>query len=213
MKCALVTDFDGTITFDDFFDVAVLRYLNDEALDSWRNYLQGKITHFQALKEIFEKIKVSKEEFDNFIKTIKVDQAFYKTVELCQEKNIPIYIVSAGCDYYIKVILGKLLNDLTLITNSATYSKETGLLMQPQPKESPYYHKNIGVNKKAVVQELKNEGYYVVFAGDGGPDLEPAKISDVVFARKTLLRECKKFNIANKTFDTYNDVYNLIKEL
>ncbi len=213
MKYALVSDFDGTISFDDFFYFAFEKYLTKNDLEPWGEYINGNKTHFEALNEIYNKIKAPKDELDEFIKEIKIDDAFFKTFDLCEEKSIPFYIVSAGCDYYIKITLGEMLKKITLITNSGSYSQETGLVLSPQPIDSPYYDKNVGVNKRAVVEELKEKGYSVIFAGDGYPDVEPAMASDVVFARKHLLEECKRLKIKTQNFDSYKRIYDYIKEL
>ena len=46
---ALVSDFDGTVSADDFFTLAAGRYFTDEMLEPWREYLSGRKKHFDAL--------------------------------------------------------------------------------------------------------------------------------------------------------------------
>lgn len=213
MSYVLVSDFDGTISFDDFFNYVADKYFDDEMLRPWREYIAGQQTHFNALHEMFLQINEDKDKFDAFIKTIKTDPKFVPTLKLCQQKNIPVYIVSAGCDYYIKIILGDLLNNIMLITNSATYSKQSGLVMKALPENSPYYNSNVGISKKSVVEMLHKKGYKVIFAGDGPPDIEPAEIADVVFAKKILLSKCQELGIKTQKFETYQDIYDYIKEL
>ena len=45
----LVTDFDGTMTRRDFFQLVVERLLPPGTPDYWGEYLAGRITHFEAL--------------------------------------------------------------------------------------------------------------------------------------------------------------------
>ena len=66
-KAAFVSDFDGTITGDDFFAYASEAFFDEKSLTPWRRFKKGEITHFEALKEMFEKIRVSCGEFNAFM--------------------------------------------------------------------------------------------------------------------------------------------------
>ncbi|MDR1026095.1 MAG: haloacid dehalogenase-like hydrolase, partial [Lactobacillus sp.] len=103
---AFISDFDGTITADDFFTLISERYFDDDMLAPWSKYLDGKETHFNALNEMFAQIHIDEDELKEFIRKIRFDKVFFEVCELCNEKNIPIYICSAGCDYYIKELMG-----------------------------------------------------------------------------------------------------------
>ncbi len=214
-KIAFVSDFDGTITKDDFFNYVVDAYLDDTALSPWQEYRTGKKTQFDALNEIFGKIRVKETELDNLISQIYIDPHVNSVWDLCQDRNIPMYICSAGNDYYIKKLIGEDIKNynIKLITNTATYSKEDGMQMEPLPLSSPFYDKDVGISKSKIIEKLKSDGYFVIFAGDGPPDVAPAMLSDVVFARKYLLSECQKLSKATQNFDSYKNIYNYIKDM
>lgn len=213
-KIALVSDFDGTISGDDFFFYVTAKYLDKEALEPWDDYLSGKKQHFEALKEIFAKIKVDEDELDDFIEQIEVDVKFFDTATLCNRLNIPIYICSAGCDYYIRLLLGEKLDEygVTLITNPSFYSKKLGLQITRPQRDEYYYDQMTGVDKSKVVLRLKSEGYFVVYCGDGIPDVGAARVADVVFARKTLEQICIKEKIAYKLLTDFTVVLKYIEE-
>jgi 2,3-diketo-5-methylthio-1-phosphopentane phosphatase len=214
-KIVFVSDFDGTITDEDFFTYTSNEYFDNNALKPWREYLAGKKTHFQALKEMFAQIRVPEESLEKLISEINVDSRIDDVFRLCNEKNIKIYICSAGNDYYIKKMIGKKLADydITLVTNKGEYSQNNGLAMTAPLKSDKFYDKNIGISKFALVNSLKEDGDFVIFAGDGPPDFEPAKIADVVFARKMLLEECRKAGIKTEKFNNFADIYNYIREI
>lgn len=213
VSTALISDFDGTITPEDFFWYVSKKFLDDKALQPWQEYLAGKLSHIDALNRIFSAIKIPSNEFDAFIKEIPFDENFIKTAELCNSKDIPLYICSAGCDYYIERILGEYIKKykITLVTNHGTYNPKQGLKMEPLPQTSPYYDKNVGISKAGLVKKIKEEGYEVIFAGDGPPDIAPAEIADIVFARKILLQECKIKGIKYQPFDSFHDIYVYLK--
>lgn len=214
-KIALVSDFDGTITPEDFFWYVSNQYLDKDSLLPWNEYLAGRETHLNALNRIFSHIHVPTEDFINFIKTIPYDEFFTQTAVLCRQKDIPFYICSAGCDYYINHIIGTEIHneDINLITNHGVYHPKSGLVMQAQPKDSPYYDVNVGISKSAVVKKLKEDGYFVIFAGDGPPDKEPAKQADKVFAKKILLEYCIRSQKEYTELNNFSDIYNYLQEI
>lgn len=214
-KIAFVSDFDGTISPEDFFWYVSNRYLDEKALAPWQRYLDGHESHLNALNQIFARIHVPLQEFEEFIKTIPYDKDFPKTAELCRLKNIPLYICSAGCEYYINLIIGEQIRTekIKLVTNHGEYSQQNGLRMIPPAKNSPFYDEQVGISKAAVVQKLKDEGYFVVFAGDGPPDVAPAALADVVFAKKILAERCREQGIPYLKFDNFEDIYRYLTEV
>lgn len=214
-KTAFVSDFDGTITDDDFFTYTANAYFDEQALAPWREYLAGRKTHFNALKEMFAQIHVPAADLERVVAHIHADPHLDDVWRLCREKGIPLFVCSAGNDYYIKRILGNRIAayDITLVSNSGVYTPESGLVMTAPEKNSPFYDENVGISKYRLVKKLKDEGYFVIFAGDGPPDFEPAEIADVVFARKMLLDKCRAAGIKTEKFDSFEDIYNYIMRL
>lgn len=214
-KTAFVSDFDGTITDDDFFAYATQAFFDDKALEPWRRFKAGKQTHFSALKEMFAKIRVPQEELDNFMRKIPVDKGFIEAAQICKEKGIPLYICSAGCDYYINFLIGDILQkyNITLVTNHGEYSPKQGLIMYKPEQDSPYFDGNTGISKAAIVQKLHREGYEVIYAGDGLPDYEAAWNADVVFARRDLLVKCLENGVKAHPFKDFGVINAYLKEL
>lgn len=211
---ALFTDFDGTISEDDFFWYVADSYFDKSALEPWNKYLRGELTHLEAMNAIFSQIRLPETELLAFIDTIRIDPEFAATAELCRHKGIPVYIASAGCDYYINRLLGSVIaaNNIRLVTNHGVYSPHTGLVMHP-PADSPFYDPEVGISKAKVVDLLHDQGYRVVMAGDGPPDFPAAEKADEVFAKKILLEKCLQANIKTRTFNTFKDVYNFLCEV
>lgn len=211
-KFVLVSDFDGTISKKDFFRYAIENIISKENMKPWQDYKDGKITHVEALNRIFQSIKLPQEEFDAFIDTIEVEEYFIPTIELCKTNKIDVYVVSAGADYYISRILKNLniSDDVTLITNPSKYTQKFGLELFPVDKSSEFYDKNLGISKKYFVEKLQKQGYSVLFAGDGIPDIDAASVADIVFAKDCLIDLCDHSNIKYNKFDSYLDIYNFI---
>lgn len=214
-KIAFISDFDGTITPEDFFKYVSDCWLDEKALRPWHEYLSGRESHLNALNRIFADIRVPQKELDAFIKSIPYDKDFPFVAAYCKGRGIPFYICSAGCDYYIRELIGEIIQkeDIQLVTNHGVYSEQHGLKMIPPPKTSPYYDDKVGISKAAIVEKLIADGYRVIFAGDGPPDIAPARLADVVFAKKILLEKCQEEGIKTERFNDYNDIFCYLKEI
>ena len=212
---ALISDFDGTITKEDFFNMVVDRLLTKEDIKPWDDYIAGRISHVEALSRIFAKVRIPQAKLDDFIQSIEIDPKAPETFELCKKLDIPIYICSAGMDYYILKRIPELIKkyNITIVSNTGKYSQETGFKMSPPPAGSPFCCKNTGIAKDKLVNYLKNQGYFTIFAGDGRPDIKAAKAADAVFAKDILLKLCKEQNIETLKFDGFEDIEKYIKQL
>lgn len=214
-KIAFVSDFDGTITDDDFFAYTTKTYFDEQALEPWRAFLAGKKTHFQALKEMFAQIHAPVDDLNAMIDSISVDPFLEPVWLLCRVKNVSLYVCSAGNDYYIRRLTGDLLKkyDVALVSNTGSYAPDTGLVMAAPEGTCPYFDADVGISKRKVVEKLKKDGFFVVFAGDGPPDVAPAELADVVFAKKFLLKACREKGIKTEKFEGFKDILNYFKEL
>jgi len=213
-KLAFVTDFDGTITDDDFFQYVKEAFFDDAALAPWYRYIDGELSHFDALKQIYRTLKVSEAELTDLVKSVKIDKWVIPTFKLLNDAQIPIYIASAGCDYYIKLLVGAEIEKykITLVTNPSSYTQAGGLAMERPPETSPYYDKSFGISKMKIVKHLQDSGKHVIFAGDGPPDIEPARLADKVFAKKILLNKCIEEGIKTEEFDNFKNIYDFFDE-
>ncbi len=217
MKTVLISDFDGTITKKDFFEYVIDELLTPDVISAWDDYKQKKINHIQALNKIFNKVRLSKKEFIEFINSFEsnIETDFLKTIDLCREKNIDFYVISAGSEYYINILFEKLniKDKVTLISNPGKYSQEKGLELFWPDKDSGYYSANYGIDKKAAAENIIKDYDFSLFAGDGVPDLKIAKLTDVIFARSSLACLCRENDLKYNDFGSYKEIYDYIKEL
>ncbi len=214
-KTALISDFDGTISKEDFFNMVIDRLLTREDIKPWDDYLAGKITHVEALSRIFAKVRIPQNELDKFIESIEIDPQFPETLELCKKLEIPVYICSAGMDYYILKRIPEYIKkyNITLLSNKGEYSPQTGFKVTPPAPGSPFYSKDAGVSKDALVQHLKQQGFFTIYAGDGRPDIKAARTADAVFAKGILLGLCKEQGIQTLQFGGFGDIIKYIKTI
>jgi 2-hydroxy-3-keto-5-methylthiopentenyl-1-phosphate phosphatase len=180
----LITDFDGTVTRYDFFDLVRKRWPFPRQDDPWEKFVAGQITHFQALAEIFARIRTSKADLLELANSMELDPSFAKSVRELQNRGWEIVVASAGCDWYILFLLNEVKASVLVHANPGVFDPERGLQMS-LPEGSRFFSPSTGVNKVEIVRDALSRSDCVAFAGDGRPDLESALLvkPELRFAR------------------------------
>uniref|UniRef100_I2PWS5 Haloacid dehalogenase superfamily protein, subfamily IB, phosphoserine phosphatase n=1 Tax=Desulfovibrio sp. U5L TaxID=596152 RepID=I2PWS5_9BACT len=183
----LVSDFDGTMTTHDFFRLAAERLMGPGALDPWDAYKAGRLSHFAALREIFDNIRAPEEAVVAVVRSMELDPGLAGSLARLRRAGWEVVVASAGCGWYIRRLLAEAGVTLTFHANPGQY-RPGGPLVMEAPLDSPFYCEDTGVDKAAVVRDALSRAKVVAFAGDGGADL-PASLlvpADLRFARHEL---------------------------
>ena len=209
-----VSDFDGTMTQHDFYACAVKFLLTPRDLEPWNAYTQQQITHFEALRLIFERIRASIPKMEHVLDAMEFDPLSRTAVERLRERNWKIVIVSNGCGWYIERFFRRYRLELELHTNPGDYSPTRGLQMHP-PISSRFFSPQFGISKCEVVRHALGTCDTVAFAGDGRPDLEPALMvpPELRFARGWLAKELESRGESFQTFTKWSAISERLIEL
>lgn len=183
----LVSDFDGTMTRHDFYQLVRARWWNDAEPDPWKDYLAGRLTHFDALNRFFARIRTDERGLEEFIQGMELDPTLPEALARLHQRGWRVVIASAGCSWYIERLLARVRVPFELHANPGRFSPERGLEMI-WPTDSPFFSPKTGIDKPGVVRHALAGRGVVAFAGDGPPDVPAAKLvpSDLCFARGTL---------------------------
>lgn len=186
-KGILVSDFDSTVTRHDFYELVRQRWPLPPADDPWEKYLAGTLTHFEALAEIFSRIRADEEELLRLAEAMEVFPDFPASVRALQAAGWEVVIASAGCRWYIDRLLRQAGVRVTVHGNPGTFDPAHGLQMELPPRDE-FFSPETGVNKQAVVRDALRRAGTVAFAGDGRPDFEPSLLvpAERRFARSWL---------------------------
>lgn len=203
----LVTDFDGTLTRRDFFWLIVEAFAPARLDEYWRDYRDGRISHFEALAGIFAGVRASEAEMARLLARADPDPELAHWVGRLQQAGWEVVVASAGCAWYIERVLARCGVRLTVHANPGTFVPGEGLLMRP-PLESPFYSPSLGIDKPAVVRRGLEEGRVVAFAGDGVPDVEAARLvpPGLRFARADLAAALEREGLPYRRFGRWGDV-------
>ena len=165
----LVTDFDGTITNGDFFELVRARW--PQVPDPWDQALAGVIPMREALRRIFAGAQGTQEEFLALCEKSGVGAETGDAFQRLQQAGWRIVVASAGCDFYIHHTLGRVGVQAEVVAHHGSFVEGQGLIMQPL-EGTQFAHPRFGLNKAAVVRHFQATGLPVAFAGDGTPDLD-----------------------------------------
>jgi 2,3-diketo-5-methylthio-1-phosphopentane phosphatase len=203
----LVSDFDGTMTRHDFYQLVIESLLPPDTPDHWAEYRSGAITHFEALRRYFAAIRASEGEVLAVVDRMELDRELPAAVAGLGRAGWKVVVTSAGCDWYIRRLLAAAGVEVEVHSNPGRFEAGKGLLME-MPRGSPYLSAALGVDKTAVVRRFLAGGRTVAFAGDGFPDEEPARLvpGDLRFARGDLADVLRREGLPFHPFDSWSEV-------
>ncbi len=167
-----VTDFDGTLTRLDFYNLFLEQLYPADAPDQWAAFSSGKITHFECLRNIYAYVPLGEAGLIRFLEQIELPKNFPLLLAQLNAKGWNVVIASAGSIWYIQRLLAREGVSLPVHTNGGRIVDDR--LIMELPTDSPFYHPHAGIDKAAVVKSFLDQGHEVAFAGDGITDIPPA---------------------------------------
>jgi 2,3-diketo-5-methylthio-1-phosphopentane phosphatase len=200
----LVSDFDGTIARDDFYQVFLRRVAPPGADRVWADYLAGRISHFDTLRTIFGAVAPGEPALLRLLDEMDLDPNLAAGVERLRAAGWELVVVSAGCRWYIDRLL-----DGVAVERHANPGRVTdGRLVMEWPADDPYQSQNTGIDKAAVVRAKASGGAVVAFAGDGHPDREAALLvpPELRFARGVLANDLRRLGAGFRPFDRWSEI-------
>jgi len=206
-----VTDFDGTLTRHDFYQLVIERLLPPHVPDFWAEYRAGRLTHFEALRVIFRAAEGGEPALAGVARDMGLEPALRSQVAALHAQGWRIVVASAGCDWYIRRLLDAAGVRLEIHANPGRI--EDGRLVMELPVGSPYLSTETGINKAAIVRDALASGGRVAFAGDGGPDLGAALLvpADRRFACGYLAEELAQRGESFRPFDHWAEVAEVLR--
>lgn len=208
---AFVSDFDGTLTKKDFYKIVSEAYLEKEYLPKYESWKNGEIKDIEYLSYVFNNIKRTEDQIFQDILKIQFDPFAKNFIEQVKAAQGDFIIISAGTSYYIDIILKRYnIEDVQVYSNKGIF-KDNGIYFDLD-KNSEFYSERYGIDKLLVIQKLKRNYKKVFYAGDSEPDLKPALVADVVFAKGELIELLKREKKEYIEFENYSEVWDKLKK-
>jgi 2-hydroxy-3-keto-5-methylthiopentenyl-1-phosphate phosphatase len=203
----LVSDFDGTMTRHDFYDLVRRRWPVPPDDDPWEHYVAGRLTHFEALAAIFARIRTDERSLLGVAEEMELDPDLPRALTRLRQHGWEVVVASAGCAWYIDYLLRRAGVTLTVHANPGRYVAGAGLQMS-LPEPSRFLSRTTGIDKSAVVRDALERAAAVAFAGDGRPDREPALLVPATrrFARGWLAGQLRSDQQPFQSFDRWSQI-------
>lgn len=180
-----VSDFDGTLTEKDFYQMIIDDYLGEAGQTLYKEWREGLHDDKDFLDKIYSSINREEAEILEDILRIEWDESATQFIKQVRENGGEFIILSAGTNYYIdRLLKEKGLSDIKVYSNPGIY-KDRGIHLQIDTN-NPYYSKKYGIDKAKVIEDLKKQYTHVYYAGDSAPDIPPCQVADIAFAKGKL---------------------------
>jgi 2-hydroxy-3-keto-5-methylthiopentenyl-1-phosphate phosphatase len=204
VKILVQSDFDGTITEEDtsFF------LLDTFAGKDWRRLLREYKEHRLSVVDLntraFGMVKADKDTvLESLNSRTKVRDGFGELVEYCLKRDVRLVIVSNGLDFYIRATLKGLgLEHIEVYAAQANFRAE-GIDVR---YVGPGF-------KEAYIKLFLEQGYRIVYVGNGDSDVAPAEYADHVFATGELLAYCREKQLSCRPLGSFLDVVSVLELL
>jgi 2,3-diketo-5-methylthio-1-phosphopentane phosphatase len=206
----LVSDFDGTMTRRDFYQLVAERLLPPGTPDYWGEYRAGRLTHFDALNAYFAAAAPGEAALHQIARDMGLDPHLRDGVRRLRSAGWAVVVASAGCGWYIGRLFREAGVALEVHANPGTV--EDGRLVMELPRSSPVFSPTTGIDKPGVVRLAMTTHDVVAFAGDGPPDLEPALLvrPELRFATGYLAGELERLGEPFRRFEEWSEVARML---
>jgi 2,3-diketo-5-methylthio-1-phosphopentane phosphatase len=203
---AILCDFDGTVAQDDVGNLLFGTFTrNGQSSEVVRLWKTGKISSRECLEREAELARVDETRLERFVSKRRLDPYFKDFHDFATRRGMTVAIMSDGLDFYIeRMLIRNGLGHIEFFSNHLTIDGERLSV------DFPHYDKldctDCGCCKTSHLLRFKEQGYYVVYVGDGLSDRCPCESADMVFAKGDLKRHCEANHIDHVVFENFRDV-------
>ncbi len=185
---AILVDYDGTIALTDVSDMVMAEYVSGDWEAAAAAYDAGRMGSRRLMA--LEMAMVDSDPADLFATAAAQphDAGFAPFVRRARAAGLPVEIVSDGFGFFIEPALAALgVPDLPIVTARASFQGRRASIAYPNGNPRCLV---CGTCKRDRVLAHRAAGRRVVFIGDGESDRYAAGYSDIVFAKRSLVRIC-----------------------
>lgn len=210
-KVAILIDFDGTITTADTNDKLMYNHMNDKIKELFSK--EEEMNYIEFMDSAFAEVKIMEKDYLEFIlNEIPISKGFVEFYKNIKSNNIPVAIVSGGFQNGIIPFLEKHgIRNVDIHANTLNFHDDNITV-------SYYDDGNLeccdmgpcGNCKIQHYEKLKEQGYKVIFIGDGVTDQSVAREADVVFAKDGLEVFCKENQIEYIPWNDFRDINKIV---
>jgi 2,3-diketo-5-methylthio-1-phosphopentane phosphatase len=206
-----MSDFDGTISKFDMAELVLTKFAKGDWKIYDRQLERGEITLEECINRQFSTVVASRREIiETLDKAADFRPGFGALVGFCQERRIPIVIVSAGIDFVIEHFA-----KVNGWQGVKIYAGRTTINGDSIKFDFPPLKEEGSANfKDDLVLRYKRTGRAVVYIGDGLSDFNAVEKADFIFAvaGSRLAKRCEDVGIERVEFNDFKLVVEALKD-
>jgi len=208
-KILVQCDFDGTVTEADVSFMMLDAFADGDWRQLFRQYQEGKITVGRFNTDAFAMVRADRQQLLAAIKgKVKIRPGFHQLVGCCRQKGFRLVIVSNGLDFYIEEILKDIgLGNIEVFAAHTRFHADGPKVRYIGPEGQPLDNDFKG----SYVNLFLNEGYRIIYVGNGTSDMAPASRCHHIFATDDLLNLCQQQNLDCTPFTDFNQVVSALE--
>lgn len=209
---AVLTDFDDTAAAQNVAELLLTRFGDSTWTDVRQQFRDGQLDLKEYQEITFRNIQADQTTMQAYVKEHASLRPFFGELrDFCKKNGFPMAVVSQGLDFYIFALLQQGGFDeipVYAVDTSFTGGEISYIYNYVYPGQE-----SKGNSKGFIVDGFQDQGYYVIYAGDGLSDLEAARKADLVFAHRTLALRCDAEGIPYTPFEDFAGVLLAVQEL
>ena len=211
-KIAIMCDFDGTVASEDVGNLLFRKFnVNGGTEDVVAKWHRGEISSRECLEQEAEMARARRCDLDEFILERRLDPYFKDFHDFAKKRGMEVVIMSDGLDYYIESMLVRHgLGEIEFYANTLRFDGDR--LKVGFPHFNLLECTDCGCCKTHHLYRYRDEGYYIIYVGDGKSDCCPCEAADLVFAKGRLLEYCREKGINHYRFRNFRDVERTVLE-
>ncbi|HNX81321.1 MAG TPA: MtnX-like HAD-IB family phosphatase [Candidatus Omnitrophota bacterium] len=204
-------DFDNTITQFDILDDLIERFsISHDWVQLESEWKKGMIGSQQCLKGQLALVRITKKKLVSYLKNVGIDPWFTKIVLLLGRHGVKPIILSDDFGFIIRTVLKNHgIKGVKIICNSLKFSGDKLQLQFPHRDTTCG---NCGHCKKKSLKKSLKKNTISIYIGDGRSDFCPARLTDFVFAKGSLLQHFRDSKRTCIPMNTLRDVYLFLEE-
>lgn len=210
-KTLVQCDFDGTATIEDASFVLLDAFSSQDWRALFRDYQAGQVSVGRFNAETFNGLRQDREALLEVVRReVRLRPGFTEFVTACRELDYRLVVVSNGLRFYIDDILHNAgIDDIEVHAAETVFSPE-GLEVYFTGPDGERLDDDF---KLAYTKLFLKEGFRIIYIGDGGSDLAPARRCRHVFATGSLLRRCREMVVPCREFEDFFQIIPVLGEL
>jgi HAD superfamily phosphoserine phosphatase-like hydrolase len=185
---AILVDYDGTVALSDVSDTIMAEHVSGAWEAEAAAYDAGLMGSRRLMEREVEMMDVPESVFLATAAAQPHDPGFVPFVERARDAGIPVEVVSDGFGFFIRPALESLgVGDLPVISALTSFTDRRASIAYPNGHPTCLV---CGTCKRQRVLAHQAAGRAVAFVGDGESDRYAAGYSDIVWAKRALVRIC-----------------------